>query len=244
LVARRFLAVFGEPALRETVRIVVQNGDHVFLVHGGKILQEGWREFYRPYVRSEDVALPNVAEGEGALFESVTRLDRFTEPPPRFNPSNLLRLMEEQGIGTKATRAEIIETLYKRGYIEERRIRVTDLGLTVSKIVEEHCPQLVSVELTRALEAKMEAIERGEEKQENVIQEALAQLQPVFENLKRNEAALGGELAKVVGTTRPETSVVGPCPSCKTGTLIILRSRRTGKRFVGCTSFFNRLCNA
>ncbi|MEM2905714.1 MAG: DNA topoisomerase I [Candidatus Bathyarchaeia archaeon] len=244
LVVRRFLAVFGEPALRQTVRVVVQNGEHIFFVHGGKVLEEGWREFYRPYVKSEEAALPSVAEGEKAFFLSVTRLDRFTEPPPRFNPSSLLRLMEEQGIGTKATRAETIETLYKRGYIAERRMRVTDLGLTVSAVVEKYCPQLASVELTRALEAKMEAIERGGERRGNVIREALAQLQPVLENIKQNEAAVGEELAKAVEAARSESRMVGPCPSCKTGNLIILRSRRTGKRFVGCTNFFNRLCNA
>jgi len=244
LIVRRFMAVFGEPVLKKAVRVVVRNGEHVFFIHGGEILAEGWRRFYAPYVKSEDVPLPTVAEDDRAIFQSVTRLDRFTEPPPRLNPSSLLRLMEEQGLGTKATRAEIIETLYRRGYIADRRIRVTDLGLSVSAIVEKHCPQLASVELTRSLEAKMEAIERGEEKRENVIREAQAQLGPVLESIKENEASLGAELAKVVGAARSESRVVGPCPSCRTGSLVILRSRRTGKRFVGCTNFFNRLCEA
>ncbi len=244
LIVRRFMAVFGEPALRQSVRIVLQNGEHIFFIRGGRVLEEGWRQFYRPYVKSEDVLLPSVAEGERAFFESVTRIDRFTEPPPRFNPSSLLRLMEEQQVGTKATRAEIIEILYKRGYISERQIRVTDLGLSVSAILEKHCPQVASVDLTRILEARMEAIERGEETQENVIREAVAQLQPVLQTIKASEATLGEELAKVTAAVRLQTREIGPCPTCRTGTLTILRSKRTSKRFVGCTNFFNGLCKA
>ncbi len=244
LVVRRFMAVFGEPALRQSLKVVVDNAGYVFNIYGRKVLKEGWQKFYQPYVKSEEVVLPTVSAGEEVFFTHVIREDKFIEPPPRFNPSSLLRFMEEQEIGTKATRAEIIDTLYRRSYIREERMAVTDLGFGVAEMLQLYCPRVMAVDLTRSLEKRMEAIEAGEEKRLNVLEEAVNHLKPILEELRSHEADLGRELSTLVKTVRLQERVVGSCPTCGTGNLIILRSRRTGKRFVGCSNFFNGLCKA
>jgi DNA topoisomerase-1 len=162
-------------------------------------------------------------------------------PPPRYNPSSLLRKMETEGIGTKATRADIIETLYWRKYIIDERIRVTDLGFSVTMILHKYCPGVVSPQLTKDLEAKMERVKSGE-KRENVLTDAIGHLKPLLEEFKEKEEAIGKALSKAVKDAGLRERIVSDCPTCKTGKLIVLRSRKTGKRFIGCTNYFKNKC--
>jgi len=242
LVARRFMAVFGETAVTSSVRVSLDIDGHRFYLRGRQILKEGWMRFYKPYIRAEEVILPHLEEGEEVEVLDVIREDRFTKPPSRHNPSSLLRKMEEVEIGTKATRADIIETLYKRGYIAEERILVTDLGFEITSILSKHCPAVVSVDFTRNLEKQMEEIQHGKRKMEQVVDRAVSQLKPALIELKLREEEIGKELGEAVKKARMQQRIVGNCPACRTGRLIILYSRRTGKRFIGCTNYFEGIC--
>ena len=242
LIVRRFMAVFGEPALKQNMEVSVDVNGHRFLLHGARILFEGWMRFYKPYVHLEEVALPPFKEGEKVDVKGVFSVNKFTLPPPRYNPSSLLKKMEKEGIGTKATRAEIIETLYKRKYIADQRIIVTDLGYDVTKVLHKYCPSVISIKLTRDLEQKMERIQRGEERRENVLGETVAHLKPLLGNFKEREKEIGGALNEALRKARMQERVVGDCPVCKTGKLMILHSRKTGKRFIGCTNYFKNQC--
>ena len=242
LIIRRFMAVFGEPAVKQSVRVTIDVNGHLFYLRGRQILKEGWMRFYKPYTRVEEVLLPPLKEGETLEVLQVIREDKFTKPPSRYNPSSLLKRMEEERIGTKATRADIIETLYMRGYISGERIIVSELGFDVINILRKYCPLVISVEFTRSLEEKMEMIQNGKESMENVVREAVAQLKPVLERLKMNEREIGRALNEAIRKAKMRDRIIGTCPVCKTGQLMILYSRRTGKRFIGCTNFFKGLC--
>lgn len=242
LVVRRFMAVFGEPAIRQSMKVSINVNGHRFYLRGRRILKEGWMRFYKPYIRSEEVLLPSLKEGEKIKLVKVAREDKFTKPPPRYNPSSLLKKMEEEGIGTKATRADIIQTLYDRKYIREEGITVTGLGFDIIELLNTHCPGVISVELTRELEQKMEQIQNGAEKRENVLVEAVDKLKPMMEELKKREAIIGEALSKAVRKARIEERVVGDCPVCGSGKLMIIYSRKTRKRFIGCTNYFKGLC--
>jgi DNA topoisomerase-1 len=150
--------------------------------------------------------------------------------------------MEEVGIGTKATRADIIETLYNRKYIAEERIVVTDLGFDIIDVLSKYCPGVISVKLTRELEEKMERIQTNSEKREYVLFEAVERLKPMLEELKRREAVIGEALSKAIKRARIQERIVGDCPTCHTGKLMILYSRKTRKRFIGCTNYFKNSC--
>ncbi|MBX5327010.1 MAG: DNA topoisomerase I [Candidatus Bathyarchaeia archaeon] len=242
LIVRRFMAVFGEPALKQDMRVSVAVDGHHFFLHGRQILRDGWMRFYKPYVRSKEIALPPVKEGDKIDVRKIICNDKFTIPPPRYTPSSLLRKMETEGIGTKATRAEIIETLYNRKYITDKTIAVTDLGFDVTETLHDFCPGVISVELTKQLEQKMEQIQNGEETRENVLREAVAYLAPLLEEFKRNEEAIGKALSEAVRKARIQERILGNCPACGTGKLMILYSRKTGKRFIGCTNYFKNQC--
>jgi len=242
LVVKRFMAVFGEPALRQSMKIEVDVNGYRFFLSGHRILKEGWIHFYKPYVRTEEVLLPDVKEGEEVRIKDVISEDRFTKPPPRYNPSSLLKKMEKERIGTKATRADIIQTLYNRKYVTEESIRVTELGQRIIETLRKHAPAVVSVKLTRELEEKMQRIQNGEEKGENVLTEAINCLKPVLEELKNREEIIGQALNEALRQATMQERIIGNCPACKTGKLMIIYSRKTGKRFVGCTNYFKSVC--
>jgi len=242
LVVRRFMAVFGESAIKQSMKATLLVNNHNFYLRGRRILKEGWMQFYKPYIRTEEVLLPPLKEGEAMKLKHIIQEDNFTNPPPRYNPSSLLKKMDENGIGTKATRADIIQTLYDRKYVRDKRIEVTALGFDIVEVLRKHCPRVISVKFTRELEEKMEQVQAGREKRQNVLVEAVDRLKPMLEELKEKEKTLGEALSKAVKKARMEERIVGKCPTCGTGKLIILYSRKTGKRFIGCTNYFNGLC--
>ncbi|MEM3783559.1 MAG: DNA topoisomerase I [Candidatus Bathyarchaeia archaeon] len=243
LVVRRFMAVFGEPAIRQSVKVCINVNGQRFFLRGRQTLKEGWLRFYGPYVRAEEVLLPQIEKEQKLKVKRVILEDKFTKPPPRYNPGSLLKKMEEVGIGTKATRADIIQTLYDRKYVRDERIVVTDLGFEVLEVLKSHCPTIVSIELTKKLEERMEKIQTNMEKRENVLLDAIEILKPVVEELKDKEKTIGEQLSNAIKRARLEERIVGQCPICGTGTLMILYSRKTGKRFIGCTNYFKKLCS-
>ncbi|MBS7616000.1 DNA topoisomerase I [Candidatus Bathyarchaeota archaeon] len=244
LVVRRFMAVFGEPAIRQSMKVAINVNGERFFLRGRQILKEGWLKFYEPYVRSEEVLLPKIEKGQKLKVKKIILEDKFTKPPPRYNPGSLLKKMEEVGIGTKATRADIIQTLYDRKYVRDERMVVTDLGFEVLEVLKKHCPTIVSIEMTRKLEERMDKIQANTEKRENVLLDAVEILKPVVEQLKDKEKIVGEQLSSAIKRARLEERTVGQCPICGTGTLMILYSRKTGKRFIGCTNYFKKQCKA
>ncbi len=243
LIVRRFMAVFGEPATKQSIKVEIEVNGYRFFLSGRKILEEGWIRFYKPYVHSDEVLLPNLKEGEKVRVGEVICDDKFTKPSPRYNPSSVLKKMEKERIGTKATRADIIQTLYQRRYISGESIKVTELGYNVTEILHAYAPSVVSVKLTRELEEKMQRIQNNEEKRENVLADAIQHLVLVFKELKSHEKKIGQILSEAVRHSRLQERMIGNCLTCETGKLMILRSRKTGKRFVGCTNYFKGSCN-
>lgn len=244
IVIRRFMAVFAEPAIRQAVEADITVDDYHFFLRGQQTLKRGWLNFYNSYARSEEVRLPPMKEEERIHIRKIMLEDKFAKPLPRYNPSSVLKKMEQQKIGTKATRADIIQTLYDRKYIRDERITVTDLGFVILEVLEGYCPTVVSIRLTRELEEKMNHIQMNSEKREKVLKDTIQILEPVIETLKKNEKAIGQQLSTAVRASKLEERTISTCPVCKTGKLLILRSKKTGKRFAGCSNYFEGLCKA
>jgi DNA topoisomerase-1 len=244
LIVRRFLAVFSVPALKQGIRVSISVDGELFYLHGRRVLEKGWLKFYEPYVKSDEVILPVMEAGQRILLRDVCLEERYTPPPTRYNPNSLLNLMGDQGIGTKATRASIIDTLYKRGYVRGTRMEATGLGFQMVESLEAYCPGILSVELTKELEGEMARIEEGKLKREEVLERVVNILKDVLLDFRENEELIGRALSDALSEVRREASVVGMCPVCGSGSLIILRSKKTGKRFVGCSNFRRGLCDA
>ncbi len=243
LIVRRFLAVFAEPAIRQSIKAVVRINENRFRLTGARTLNEGWIKFYKPYTQLKDSFLPILTEGQKIVINRVVLKENFTKPPARYNPRSLLLKMEKEEIGTKATRATTIQTLYDRKYLHGvDSLEVSDLGFEVIEILTKYCPTVVSPELTKELEVKMEKIQNGQETREAVLHEAIKILDPVVSALKEKESIIGKQLNQALKKAWIDEKAVGTCPKCADGKLVILRSKKTRKRFVGCTNYFEGKC--
>ncbi|WP_456396260.1 DNA topoisomerase I [Thermococcus sp.] len=265
LVVRRFLAAFADPALREIMKIIINSGGHHFILSGARTLKEGWLKVYGKYVKFDEVILPKFREGEPVNVIQIKREKKKTKPPARYSPAAVIKKMEDLGIGTKATRAQILETLYARGYIEgKRKIKVTPLGMNVVEALEKNVPDIVSVQLTKGFEEKMEEIMKRKLSRDKVIDESKEQLMKILKEFRAREEEIGRELVKRLIEDRNgdkntkkkkavkelseeeereikreadrKVIVVGKCPKCG-GDLVVRYNRRTGKRFVGCSNW-------
>jgi len=243
LVVRRFLASFGTNATKQSDKATIRVGKHAFFIRGSRILKKGWITLYGQYAKFEEITLPQLTEGQEVIVDAVSLEEKYTQPPPRYNPSSLLKAMEEAEIGTKATRADIIETLYKRGYMKEQRISATPLAFRVVEILMKHCPKVIDVTFTRELESKMQQIEHGKQTRESVVLETVAYLKPLIEDLKRNEEEVGQELTEIIGDMwLASVRLFVPCPQCGS-TLKVVKNPKTKKRFIGCAGKWTKRCD-
>src|SRR5437867_209534 len=186
----------------------------------------------------EDSAHPAVyPTGESPKRPLIQPIQKFTGPPPRYNPGSLLRKMEDENIGMKATRAEIIEILFRRGYIKNTRIEATSLALKIISLLNTYCPLIIDPAFTAKVEASMDNIQTLQTSRLRVLTETLDHLRPVMLDLISREDEIGSQLAEVATLQRIANLTFDyPCPRWG-AKLKIIRSRQSGKRFIGCTGY-------
>ena len=235
LIVKRFLATFGDPAKRESLTLTFDVAEETFEAKGKRTLQRNWYELYDPYVHTKEIKLPSVDIGQELDVEDVRKDDKETQPPKRYTKSSLVTELEKNGLGTKATRANIVDSLYNRKYITDSSIQVTDLGLAVIESLEDYCPDILSPELTREFEQAMDAIRDGDQSREEVLEKARDTLGGILDTFKENEDNIGEQLIDAVDETRRKERQLGPCDECEDGTLRIIKTNNG--RFVGCSNY-------
>ncbi len=235
IIARRFLATFAEPAVRETATIEIDINGEPFMASGTRTKKEGWHRFYGPYAKMKEEELPPVEKGEAFTQEKLQILEKETKPPARYTPASIIRELEKRNLGTKATRAEIVDTLYRRGYLTDKAIKATDLGMKIEETLQKHVPEVVDEELTRHFELEMEEVMENKKKEEDVLKEAQEVLTGILSSFKKKEAELGAELIEATKASETKENTVGKCVNCSEGTLMI----KFGKfgRFIACSRY-------
>jgi DNA topoisomerase-1 len=236
LICRRFMATFAPDATREFLDVVLEVGGNPFRTTGKRILEANWMDVYGPYAKFKENLLPHLDVGEGVEVLDLVKLDKQTQPPKRFTQASIVREMEKRSLGTKATRAGIVQTLYDRGYVRGKSIEVSELGLSVVETLDKYCPGVLSESMTTRFEGEMEAVEAGKKDKEEVTREATDTLSEILGDFKKNEEGIGKALAEASMKTKARDREIGPCPSCGE-TLRFITSRRTGKRFIGCSGY-------
>src|SRR3989338_482996 len=244
LIARRFFAIFGEPALREGMKIIFNIGKEQYKVLGRRTLKPGWIEFYGPLAKFDETALPELKKGDSVPVKKIEMLDKETQPPSRWSQASIIKEMEKRGLGTRATRSAILQTLYDRKYVSYKSIRVTDLGMKVAGTLKEFVPDFVDEQMTKALEEDMEKILSGKSEQKKIVDAAKRHVRKICEELKENEDKIGKNLGSAIIATQEDANTLGPCPKCEGGTLKVLFSIFTKKHFVGCSNYSHcAVCN-
>ncbi len=225
LIARRYLASFAKPAFLEKQKVVLQSGSEEYAAEGVSTIEQGWFSFYKPFLRLKEKLLPQFSEGEKIGIEKFEMVEKQTQPPPRYTQASIIRALEAENLGTKATRAEIIKTLYDRDYVTENSIEVTPLGLSVFHAMQKHVPEIISPDLTRHFESEMEEIQSEKKNKSEVLDEGREILGKILGEFKKDEKQIGEELLEAVNATQKQSSELGLCNKCGQGKMVLRRGK-------------------
>ncbi len=243
LIVKRFFATFGEDAERETVTVDINVKDEKFETKGTRTTIKGWHLLYEPYVKLSDEEFPPLKEKEELKVSKINMDEKETQPPNRYTPASIIVELEKRGLGTKATRADIVESLYHRGYINEKSIEATELGIKIETIIDKYCPDMNDEVFTRKIEEEMDKVRENKISPEKTIKDAEEALIRILNKIKKNEIKIGKELIDANKETRDALSSLGPCPVCKEGTIQIRKGKfglfAACNRYPDCKTTFN-----
>lgn len=220
MVAARLLEAFSAPCIKEVTEIHAAVGNDTAQAKGTVVKSAGWRAVRGEKEEDdEDAPLPRLEQDESLPIKSLEAVERQTKPKPLHTESSLLSAMEhcgreigdeqlrasirETGIGTPATRAAVIETLFARGYIrrEKKSLVPTDKGMAVHETVKDK--KIANVEMTAAWEDALARIESGE-----------ADAAAFRRDIEAYTAQIVTELLESKVSVAPSESEY-PCPKCR-----------------------------
>jgi DNA topoisomerase-1 len=213
LIVRRFLASLGKPLVQLKTDVTVDVNGHLFFMRGVITQRQGWTQVYSPYYKSKDQHIPEIKKRQDIPVTKLSTRRQYTKPSPRYNASSLVRKMEQEKIGTKATRSNIVDTLYNRGYIKGQSISVSELGEKIIETLERYCPEIIQVKLTRDLEEELEDISAGKKDAETVFSEVVAELKPILTKFKENELQIGRSMSNTIQNKPAEENIIR-CKIC------------------------------
>jgi DNA topoisomerase-3 len=266
IITRRFIGAFYPDSDVSNTAVTGKAAEVPFKTTGKEIITKGWRVAFETEESkikkelNEQLTLPSFVKGEKGTHEP-SFLEKETKPPRNFTEASLLRametagrqvdddemreLMKENGIGRPSTRASIIETLFRRKYIERKKKLVlpTQTGIDLINIIDNEL--LKSAELTGRWEKRLKEIERGEfnagafiNNMKKMVDELVAEVRSNTSK-KRISSVIAREVKQAVHPkaqtdTKRKKQVVGKtCPKCKKGTLL------KGSSAYGCSEYKN-----
>ena len=239
LICKRFFAVFGKAAVRENNKITIDVEGYNFLIKGTRTVEKNWHELYEPYVRFEEIELPKLEKETTVENKGIESIEKETQPPKRYTDASIIKELEKRNIGTKATRAEILANLRSRGYIIDKSIKVTDLGLKIDEVLSTEIPAIVDETLTRHFEEEMERIRENKSSPQKVLDEARENITKIINEVISKQQELGKKLAGASAIAQRELEKLGACPKCEDGQIVIRTAKKTKKRFAACNNYPN-----
>ena len=238
LIWQRFVASQMIPAQFDVTDVVVEAGRYGLKARGSVEVEAGYLRVYReeeaetkpPAAEQEeeltDKRLPPRVEGQVLRLEDLTAQQKFTQPPPRFTESTLVKALEENGIGRPSTYAQIIATISDRNYVtrDKGAFCPTELGQLVNRLLVGSFGDLINERYTASMEEQLDAVAEGR----LTLEEAVGAFWERFTgDLKRAKAEM--ESVKRAGVPTKEV-----CPTC--GRPMLLRFGRFGE-FLACSDY-------
>lgn len=254
IITRRFIAVFYDDCEVDNSYVIGKAADVSFKTTGKIITKKGWRVVFETpdTVEKEQDVLPSFVIGEKGPHEP-SFLEKSTKPPKMFTEATLLRametagkqvdndelreLMKENGIGRPSTRANIIETLFKRQYIvrNKKQILPTTIGIQLIDIIQDKI--ITSAELTGKWEKLLKEIEKGQYNAGTFIKNMKKMVDElVYEvRMEQNFIQLTPNKTKSPAKAKSTKKTVegSTCPKCKIGEIV------KGKTAYGCSDYKN-----
>ncbi len=240
LIVKRFISCFCDDALVENKRVTIEVAGLKFYASGNQIKEKGWMNVYKSSMKEGEVPTMN---GEVDVKE-IRIEEKQTTPPNRYSAASLVKELEKRNLGTKATRAAIVETLYSRGYVHDKSITVSDLGMRMIDALEKYSPEILNEELTRNMEKELEDVQEAkkgfEGMEEKILNEAKIEVTKIAKAMNVNMEKIGKSLAdanaSVIQKER-EASTMSVCPVCKKGKLRVMYGKKYKRYFVSCDAY-------
>ncbi|WP_026825790.1 DNA topoisomerase III [Exiguobacterium marinum] len=251
LIIRRFLAAFAPAATLEKTTVDLLDGTDLYRAKGTVVVRPGYRDVVE--MKSKDVELPLLTVGEVLKEKTVDVLSKQTEPPKRYTEGALIMAMkvagkqlddealihimkEVEGLGTEATRANIIDGLKKRGYVQlqKKELVPTDKGRLLIDVLGDSIlasPVMTAKwekrlhEIGQASASAAEFIEQAKKMSIHLVEEAKSRVEAANPEGYTIEAKRYGKK----GAARPKASF-GVCPSCGKGLV-------EHPKFIGCSGY-------
>ena len=216
LIGRSYIAQFYPPKTYLTTTVIVEAAGETFKTVGTVIQDAGWTKLYHDTDTIKETTLPSLREGEMVNAVASSIKEGITKPPARFTPATLIKAMKEiykyvkddslkaslkecSGIGTEATRANIVELIQDRGYVklEKKNLVPTELGFLLLEVVDEN---MIYPDITAKWEQNLEAISHRQ--------------MPIQEFMEKQQEYINTLLANLAKTQiKPSASAV-TCPDC------------------------------
>lgn len=231
LVARRFLATLSGPATLESTRVTFDVGGEPFGTSGTVLATPGYRAIY-PYGLKRDEELPVLSAGDELSVREVATDAKQTEPPARYSQGKLVQEMERLGLGTKSTRASIIERLYEVKYLKNDPIEPSQLGMAIIDALSTYAAHVTTPEMTGELEQEMTQVAEGSKTEEQVVDRSRELLSSMLGSLIEHKQDLGEAISDAVTAD----AKVGVCPKCGHD-LLVKTSAKNRSQFVGCSAW-------
>ncbi|MDG5491982.1 type IA DNA topoisomerase [Psychroserpens sp. SPM9] len=258
IIVKRFIAVFYPDCEVSNTTVIGKADDVNFKTTGKEILKDGWKVVFKfgkkdTTTVSDKDTLPTFTKGEKGPHEP-SFLEKQTKPPNQFTEASLLRametagkqvdddelrdLMKENGIGRPSTRANIIETLFKRQYIKrnKKQILPTVTGIALIDTIQNEL--LKSAELTGLWEKQLKDIEKGEfsaslfiKNMKKMVDDLVYEVRSETTRANISQAIVVKQRQAKVKQTKAAGISAEACPKCKNGQLI------KGKSAYGCNQF-------
>lgn len=228
LIARRFLATLMPPARLENTKVALDINNESFEASGDVLVEAGFRAIY-PYGLKKDEQLPQLSEGETVTVDELECEAKETEPPARYSQGRLVQEMEKRGLGTKSTRASIVDRLYAVKYLKNNPVEPSQLGMAIIDALDAYAPPITTPNMTAELEKSMDEVAEGHDTEERVIDKSRGLLALTLDGLLHNQDKLSEAIADAVTAD----ARVGTCPECGKD-LVVKNSAKTHSRFIGC----------
>ena len=216
------------PAVYAQRQVVIQGGKYIFKVTGSTLIFDGFLKVYKAEEdeKEQKVTIPkSLEEKQPVDLAKIDPKQHFTQPPPRYSEATLVKELEKEGIGRPSTYASILNTIRTRQYteLEKKRFVPTELGFTVTKMLDDHLPQIMDIKFTAHMEEDLDKIAHGNLDRDTLLRE-------FYTMFKKDLEVFAGKSVK-----RATQPLEKQCPSCKKHNLVI----RFGKAgpFVGCQNF-------
>lgn len=225
-VLRSFLAIFCPPYEYLLTEIVTEKNGCRFYTKGITVKKLGYKEVFcleEDTVKESEQDLPELQEGQLLVASAVKRLDKKTKPPARYTVASIITAMEQNGIGTSATRAEIIKKLMDRRApyvrLETGKYVSTDLGRQYIAAIPE---VLKDIHLTQKFESRLQDIASGRLTKDGFLQKIHDEETKMLEYLKQCD----GEIKETEATGK----LAALCPKCG-------KTIRENEKAYGCTGY-------